>query len=115
VYPAEIFPVEVRALGNALTTFTNWTVNLIFAQFTPDALSAVEFKYFYLFFALNLIAAVCYYFFYPETKGRTLEQIDELFGDQLVPHALEDPVGASAAMEKERAATHWEGRGEEKV
>ncbi|KAL3487508.1 general substrate transporter [Aspergillus germanicus] len=115
VYPAEIFPVEVRALGNALTTFTNWTVNLIFAQFTPDALSAVEFKYFYLFFALNLIAAVCYYFFYPETKGRTLEQIDELFGDQLVPHALEDPVGASAAMEKERAATHWEGKAEEQV
>lgn len=33
-------------------------------------------------------------FFYPETKGNTLEQMDELFGDQLVPHALEDPVGA---------------------
>ncbi|CEL04014.1 Putative Hexose carrier protein [Aspergillus calidoustus] len=110
VYPAEIFPVEVRALGNALTTFTNWTVNLIFAQFTPDALSAVEFKYFYLFFALNLIAATCYYFFYPETKGRTLEQIDELFGDQLVPHAMEDPEGADAAMEKDRAATQWEER-----
>ncbi|KAL6404474.1 hexose carrier protein [Ilyonectria robusta] len=26
VYPAEIFPVEVRALGNAITTFTNWLV-----------------------------------------------------------------------------------------
>ncbi|KAL3460075.1 general substrate transporter [Aspergillus heterothallicus] len=108
VYPAEIFPVEVRALGNAITTFTNWTVNLIFAQFTPDALAAVEFKYFYLFFALNLIAATCYYFFYPETKGRTLEQIDELFGDQLVPHAMEDPDGAMAAIEKEAAATHSE-------
>ncbi|KAL3456386.1 general substrate transporter [Aspergillus heterothallicus] len=116
VYPAEIFPVEVRALGNALTTFTNWAVNLIFAQFTPDALSSVEFKYFYLFFALNLIAAACYYFFYPETKGRTLEQIDELFGDQLVPHAMEDPEGASAAMDKEGAVgTHWEGREAERV
>ncbi|KAL4876366.1 general substrate transporter [Aspergillus karnatakaensis] len=103
VYPAEIFPVEVRALGNAITTFTNWAVNLVFAQVTPEALDAVEFKYFYLFFALNLIAATCYYFFYPETKGRTLEQIDELFGDQLVPHALEDPDGAHAATEKDRA------------
>ncbi|GMF78492.1 unnamed protein product [Aspergillus oryzae] len=108
VYPAEIFPVEVRALGNALTTFTNWTVNLIFAQFTPGALSSVGFKYFYLFFALNLIAMLCYYFFYPETKGRTLEQIDELFGDQLVPHALEDPEGAQAAMEKEAQVAHVE-------
>ncbi|KAL2825742.1 general substrate transporter [Aspergillus cavernicola] len=108
VYPAEIFPIEVRALGNALTTFTNWAVNLIFAQFTPNALDTVGFKYFYLFFALNLIAATCYYFFYPETKGRTLEQIDELFGDQLVPHAMEDPDGAQAAVEKD-SATHWEG------
>ncbi|KAL5342200.1 general substrate transporter [Aspergillus crustosus] len=115
VYPAEIFPIEVRALGNALTTFTNWTVNLVFAQFTPNALDSVGFKYFYVFFALNLIAATCYYFFYPETKGRTLEQIDELFGDQLVPHALEDPDAANAAMEKERAM-HVEGENQtEKV
>ncbi|KAH6847211.1 general substrate transporter [Chaetomium sp. MPI-CAGE-AT-0009] len=84
VYPAEIFPVEVRALGNAITTFTNYAVNLIFAQFTPDALTAIEFKYFYVFFVFNLIAMLCYIFFYPETMGRTLEQMDELFGDHPV-------------------------------
>ena len=43
---------------------------------------------------------MCYILFFPETKGKTLEQMDELFGDQLVPHALEDPVGAEAAMEE---------------
>lgn len=95
VYPAEIFPVQARALGNAITTFTNWTVNLIFAQFSPQALTAIGFRYFYVFFVFNLIAAVCYFFFFPETKGRTLEQMDELFGDQVVPHALKDPKGAS--------------------
>jgi MFS family permease len=100
VYPAEVFPVEVRALGNAITTFTNWAVNLIFAQFTPQALSSIEFQYFYVFFAFNVIAFLCYWFFFPETKGKTLEQMDELFGDQLVPHAMEDPVAAAAAMEK---------------
>ncbi|KAB8247071.1 hexose carrier protein [Aspergillus flavus] len=114
VYPAEIFPVEVRALGNAITTFTNWTVNLVFAQFSPNALDSVGFKYFYLFFVLNLIAFVCYWFFYPETKGRTLEQMDELFGDQIVPHALQDPEGAAAAMEKERALTDHVEFGENK-
>ncbi|KAE8137733.1 general substrate transporter [Aspergillus pseudotamarii] len=98
VYPAEIFPVEVRALGNAITTFTNWTVNLIFAQFTPQALTAIEFRYFYVFFVFNLVALACYIFFFPETKGRTLEQMDELFGDQLVPHAMQDAEGAEIAM-----------------
>jgi hypothetical protein len=65
------------------------------------------FKFFYFFFAFNFTAAVCYIFFYPETKGKTLEQMDELFVDQLVPHALEDPEGAEAAMgEKFYHAAH---------
>ncbi|KAF3137221.1 hypothetical protein TWF703_005143 [Orbilia oligospora] len=101
VYPAEIFPVEVRALGNAITTFTNWTLNLIFAQFSPTALNHIGFRYFYVFFVFNVIALICYSLFYPETKGKTLEQMDELFGDQLIPHAMNDPEGARIAMEKD--------------
>lgn len=88
VYPAEIFPVEVRPLGNAITTFTNWVVNLLFAQSSQGALTKIGFRYFYVFFALNLVARLCYWFLYPETKGRTLEQMDVLFGNRLVPHAM---------------------------
>lgn len=101
VYPAEIFPLEIRNLGNALTTFVNWVLNLVIAQASPTGLSNLGFRYFYVFFAFNIIALLSYIFFFPETKGRTLEQMDELFGDQLVPHAMEDPVAAQAAMEKE--------------
>ncbi|KAJ6003152.1 hypothetical protein N7451_005699 [Penicillium sp. IBT 35674x] len=28
VYPAEVFPVDIRNQGNSVTTFTNWTINL---------------------------------------------------------------------------------------
>lgn len=76
----------------------NWTTNLIFAQFSPAALTAIEFGYFYVFFVFNLIAFFCYWFFYPETKGRTLEAMDELFGDKIVPHAMNDPVAAKEAF-----------------
>jgi putative flippase GtrA len=69
VYPAEIFPSEIRARGNSLSTFTNWSLNLVFAQCAPIALSQIGFKFFYFFFAWNLIAATCYIFFFPETKG----------------------------------------------
>lgn len=100
VYPAEIFPVDIRAKGNSLSTFTNWTINLVFAQITPLALTRIGFKYFYVFFVLGLVAVGCYSAFYPETKGHTLEQMDELFGDQLVPHALKDSVGAELALGK---------------
>ncbi|KAH7118667.1 general substrate transporter [Dactylonectria estremocensis] len=108
VYPAEIFPVEVRALGNAITTFTNWVVNLVFAQFSPSALTKIEFRYFYVFFVFNLIAFLCYWLFFPETKGRTLEQMDVLFGDQLVPHALDDPKGAMAIQKEATSSAHVE-------
>lgn len=49
--------------------------------------------------AWNIIAAICYIMFYPETKGRTLEQMDQLFGDQLVPHVLQHPEKAGLALE----------------
>ncbi|KAK9319695.1 general substrate transporter [Lipomyces orientalis] len=100
VYPAEIFPVEIRARGNSISTFTNWTLGLIIGQVSPIALNAVGFRYFYAFFVFNMVAAVCYVLFYPETKGRTLEEIDTLFGNQVVVHARKDTEG-SVAVEKD--------------
>ncbi|KAJ6133465.1 hypothetical protein N7471_008680 [Penicillium samsonianum] len=94
VYPAEIFPVDIRNQGNSITTFTNWTVNLVFAQVSPIALSSIGFRYFYVFFVFNLIAMLCYIFFFSETQGKTLEQMDSLFGD-------EAPMG----VESEKRAT----------
>lgn len=51
------------------------------------------------------------------TKGKTLEQMDTIFGDQLVPHALENPDAADAAMklfqEKHAATTEQEENVEE--
>jgi hypothetical protein len=100
VYPAEIFPAEIRARGNSISTFTNWSLNLVFAQCAPIALAKLGFKFFYFFFAFNLVALACYVLVYPETKGRTLEQLDEVFGDQVVPHALQDPESADKVMQK---------------
>jgi len=100
VYPAEIFSTEIRARGNSLSTFSNWSLNLIFAQISPIALEQVGFRFFYAFFVFNLCAMVCYFLFYPETKGKTLEQMDILFGDQLVPHALQDPEKARVVMQE---------------
>lgn len=100
VYPAEIFPTEIRARGNALSTFTNWSVNLVFAQCSPIALGDVGFGYFYVFFALNLVAAGVFWLFYPETKGVTLERMDEVFGDEVVPHEMEKATIAVDGLEK---------------
>lgn len=82
-----------------MTTFTNWSLNLVLAQCAPIGLENIGFSFFFFFMAWNVVAAVCYTMFYPETKGRTLEQMDELFGDQLVPHVLQHPEKAHMAVE----------------
>lgn len=95
VYPAEIMSTAIRARGTSLSTVTNWSLNLLFAQCSPLALSNMGYRYFYIFAALNWTGGVLIYFFYPETLGRTLEQLDELFGDQRVPHALKDSTSTT--------------------
>ena len=54
-----------------------------------------------MFFCFNLVAVLCYLLFFPETKGRTLEQLDELFGDQLVEHML-GKAGTEKTEEEKR-------------
>lgn len=66
VYPAEIFPVEIRARGNSISTLTNWCLGLLIGQTAPLALDQIGFKFFYVFFVFNLLAAASYWIFYPE-------------------------------------------------
>jgi hypothetical protein len=66
VYPAEIFPVEIRARGNSISTLVNWCLGLLIGQTAPLALSKIGFKFFYVFFVFNLLAAASYWIFFPE-------------------------------------------------
>ncbi|KAI9488488.1 general substrate transporter [Zychaea mexicana] len=103
IYPAEIFNTETRARGNALATVTNWIFNLIFAQISPIALEAVGYRYFYAFMAFNIVTGTCFWIFYPETRGKTLEQMGELFGDEVihVDATSSDEYKASSTGEKD--------------
>ncbi|OGM41030.1 hexose carrier protein [Aspergillus bombycis] len=79
IYPSEIFPTAIRARGSSLATATNWSLNLVFAQCTPIARSSMGFNYFYCFFAFNWVAAAIAWAFYPETAGKSLEEVEHIF------------------------------------
>ena len=51
--------------------------NVIIAQVTPYAFADLKYKYFILFAATNCSNAVISYLLFPETKGKTLEEIGE--------------------------------------
>ncbi|XXH01181.1 Cell surface mannoprotein mp65 [Hypoxylon texense] len=82
LYPAEINPLKTRAKANATSTVSNWLWNFFIVMITPVLLSGTGNSGWgtYLFFAiLNAMFFPIIYFFYPETAGRTLEEIDVIF------------------------------------
>ncbi|KAG7375341.1 hypothetical protein PHYPSEUDO_001760, partial [Phytophthora pseudosyringae] len=79
IYPAEIFPLGVRAPAVALSTAANWAMGAVMTEvvklFPHLNINGV----FFLFAGLCCICGVFVYFFCPETKGIMLEDIEELF------------------------------------
>jgi MFS family permease len=84
VVPSEILPFSLRATGMGLAVFCKSVSAIVLSQITPTALQNVGWRYYSLFIATNLAAAFVYFFLLPETSGKTLEEIEELFGDTVV-------------------------------
>jgi MFS transporter, SP family, sugar:H+ symporter len=62
---------------------TNWLWNGIIAFCFPILFAAVGKYVFFLFGGCCVLMFVWALFCIPETKGKTLEEIDEVFGDNL--------------------------------
>lgn len=79
--PSEVFPSSLRAKGVALSTCSNWLNNFIIGLITPPLVQNTGYGA-YIFFAVFCVLSLLWtFFFVPETKGRTLEQMDHVFHD----------------------------------
>ncbi|GAA6008744.1 sugar porter family MFS transporter [Rhodotorula paludigena] len=81
----EIFPLPIRSRGVALSTASNWLWNTIIAVITPYMVGSdrgnMRSSVFFVWGGL-CTAAFCYaYFLVPETKGLSLEQVDQMFAE----------------------------------
>ena len=77
--PAEIFPSSLRAKGVALSTCSNWLNNFIVGLITPPLVQNTGFGAYTFFAIFCLLSLVWTQLFVPETRGRTLEQMDHVF------------------------------------
>jgi MFS family permease len=77
----EVFPLNVRGPAMSLATFANWSGNLFVGLFFPVLLGVGTGLVFYIFAAVGVISCVFAIRFVPETRGQSLEQIEQ----QLVP------------------------------
>ncbi|KAI1610532.1 MFS transporter [Exophiala viscosa] len=85
IYASEIFPTPVRAKGLAISVSGLFCATIIFLQAAPTAFAAIGWKYYIVFIVITTLIGIVVFFYFPETKGRSLEDIGELFGDSVEP------------------------------
>lgn len=72
--------MNVRAQAVGMCSQTQNVANSIFQQFFPIFLENEGFYAFYMFAAINFLLAIFVWFFVPETKNVSLEEMDAKFG-----------------------------------
>ncbi|KAL9253316.1 Polyol transporter 5-like protein [Drosera capensis] len=107
VYSSEIFPLRLRAQGTSIGVAVNrlisGTVTMTFLSLS-DAITTGG--AFFLFAGIAIVSWLFFYTFLPETQGRGLEDMDELFGEFQWKDSLHK--GSGDAAEKRQKNDHGE-------
>jgi len=84
VVTGELFPLKARAKCLSMTTASNWLLNWAIAYSTPYMVNAdhanLQSKVFFVWGSFCFVCIAFVWFMIYETKGLTLEQVDELYG-----------------------------------
>lgn len=93
-YPCEIWPFSLRSQGLSMVWLSAIGCTVFNTFVNPIALSAIHWKYYFVFVAVLAGYWFSAYFFYPETRGYSLEHIAGIF----------DGKGADVRRENEKKA-----------
>lgn len=97
LYATEVAPLQLRAAISAVSTAAVWMFNFLLAEVTPVGFNTISYRYYIIFAVLNAAIVPTVYFFFPETNGRSLEEIDEIF---LRSESIWDPVRLAKTLPK---------------
>lgn len=93
LYGSEIFPLKLRAQGVSIGVAVNRSMNAAVSMSFISIYKALTIGgAFFMFAGISVIAWVFFYFLVPETKGKTLEEMETLF-------TKKNKSGKSVAME----------------
>ncbi|KAJ4330510.1 hypothetical protein N0V87_009931 [Didymella glomerata] len=82
IYAAEVWSLETRATGMGISAIGNWLFNAAIGLFIPPAFKNIKYGLFLLFGAFCVLGAIQFFFTYPETCGKTIEEIEVLFSHE---------------------------------
>lgn len=81
---SELFPNRVRGRCASVAVFFMWSASLAISQFFPFLLKRIDHGVFMIFGLLCVVSVVYMLIFVPETKGKTLEEIEHLWYDRAI-------------------------------
>ncbi|KAK0242845.1 general substrate transporter [Armillaria nabsnona] len=79
LYPAEIVGLRMRGPANALSTASNWIFNFLVVMIVGPSFQNINWGTYIVFASLNAMIVPIVYLFFPETAGRSLEDMDVIF------------------------------------
>ena len=85
VYPPELYPLRVRGKAVALATSSNWAFNFALGYFVPPAFVNIKYQTYFVFGVFCAAMFVHAFFMFPETAGKTLEEVEKMFTDPRGP------------------------------
>jgi len=85
VYLGESFPLRVRPKCIALGSASNWIWNFLLGFFSPRIANEIGPLILMIFFGMLVSGWVYVYLFIPETRGLTLEEVDEMYRANIKP------------------------------
>lgn len=101
VYLSEIFPSYLRTTGQSVGMMGYFLSAVIVIVAAPIALNNIGWKFFLVLIIHTAIFLVCIILFYPETKQRSIEDLNAIFGDNVVLHFYGATEEEKAEYERE--------------
>lgn len=80
----------MRARGVSIVASTNWMFNFVIGLTTKHMLTTMKYGTYIFFAAFCAIGAVFVWVYVPETKDKTLEELDVYFGGDASGIAVQD-------------------------
>ena len=84
-----------------MATATYFIACITYVTPGATAIANIGWRYFLVFVCLTVVTIVVLIFMYPETKGRSLEELAELFGDRVVVHVTNATEEEKARMDQD--------------
>ncbi|RDK46539.1 MFS monosaccharide transporter [Aspergillus phoenicis ATCC 13157] len=83
LYGAEVLPIGIRSKVMGLAAASHFVVNVAITEAGPKAFANIGENYYYVFVGCTTVFLVLAWFYFPETRHKSLEEIASAFGDKV--------------------------------